>query len=312
MKSKRCSIILVILAVFLFFSISGCTSISENIYEEKNIIITTIVTIEDLTERIAGENFEVISLIPPGASPHSFEPTPGDLEMVGKAQMLVKVGSGIEFELEWVDKIIGMNSNIEVVDCNSGITLIGNENEDMDEHDDHDEYIDDHDDHDHGHGTDPHIWLSPVNAKIISKNIYEGLIEIDLENKAYYNENLEELLVQLDGLDARIRDMLSGSKNHKILVCHPAWTYFAHEYGLEQIAVEEEGKEPTLKNMESLIRQAIDEDIKVIFASPEFSTKSAEVISEEIGGEVILISPLPQNYISDMEKIARAFKESLE
>ena len=96
--------------------------------------------------------------------------------------------------------------------------------------------------------------------------------------------------------------MTEGYINRKILVFHPAWTYFAREYGLEQIAVEEDGKEPTLRSMEALINQAKKSGIKVIFASPEFDTKSAEVIASEIGGEVVLISPLPQDYIADMEE----------
>jgi zinc transport system substrate-binding protein len=300
MRHNKYHIILLILTVFLCVAFSGCDGNPAGTSEEKNIIITTIVTIEDLTERITGGEAEVISLIPPGASPHSFEPTPGDLEMVAKARMFAKVGSGIEFELEWADKIIGINSRMTVVDCSQGITLISNDGEEENGHDDHDR------------GADPHIWLSPVNAKIISQNIYEGLIEIDPENQGYYKGNLEELLAELDNLDYRIRDILSDNQNQKILVFHPAWGYFVHEYGLEQIAVQEEGKEPTIKSMESLIRQALDEDIKVIFASPEFNTKSAEVISEEIGGEVILVSPLPKDYISDLEKIARAFEESMQ
>lgn len=302
MKNSKYNIILLMITVLISLAFSGCAGAPEDTGEENNIIIATIVTIGDLTERIAGEKAEVISLIPPGASPHSFEPTPGDLEMVAKAGMFVKVGSGLEFELEWADKIIDINSGMKIVDCSRGIILISSDGGEENGHDDHD---------DHEHGTDPHIWLSPINAKTISQNIYKGLIEIDPENREYYKENLEKLLTQLGGLDARIRKILSGSQNRKILVFHPAWGYFAQEYGLEQIAVEEEGKEPTIKNVESLIRQAMDEDIKVIFASPEFSTRNAQVISEEIGGEVILVSPLPRDYISDMEKIARAFEESM-
>ena len=116
---------------------------------------------------------------------------------------------------------------------------------------------------------------------------------------------------ELDQLDSRIKNILSGASVRKILVFHPAWTYFAAEYGLEQIAVEEGGKEPTLKSIEAIVARANDLNIKMIFASPEFDVKSAEVIASEIGGEVVLISPLPRDYISDMEKIATAFENSL-
>lgn len=298
MERNRYIIALSLLAViFTVFSFSGCTDTREGAGDGKKIIITTIVTTEDITERIAGEKAEVKSLIPPGASPHSFEPSPKDLQMAGSAHMLVLVGSGIEFELEWAEKIAGMNTGMRTVDCSRDIRLLGST------------------DSEHGEGngergTDPHIWLSPVNAMVISRNIYDGLLEIDPDNEKYYKQNLSGLLAELDALDSRIKEILSGMENRKILVFHPAWAYFASEYGLEQIAVQEEGKEPTLKSMESLIRQAMDEDIRIIFASPEFDTKSAEVIASEIGGEVVLISPLPEDYISDMEKIARAFEKN--
>jgi len=112
-------------------------------------------------------------------------------------------------------------------------------------------------------------------------------------------------------LDSRIRSVFSGQRHASILVFHPAWAYFARDYGLEQIPVEEGGKEPTLKSLEAVIRQAEELGISIIFASPEFDTKSAEVIASEIGGQVVLVSPLPQDYISDMENIARAFEESI-
>jgi zinc transport system substrate-binding protein len=294
MRQKKYIAALSLLAVmFTAFLFSGCTDTREDISDGKKMIITTIVTTEDLTERIAGDRVEVRSLIPPGASPHSFEPSPKDLEMAGSAHMFVMVGSGLEFELEWAEKITGLNTGMTVVDCSRDIQLLspdGNGHE--------------------GHGTDPHIWLSPVNAGVISRNIYDGLVEIDPDNEEYYKQNLSGLLAELDALDSRISEILSGRENRKILVFHPAWAYFASEYGLEQVAVQEEGKEPTLKSMEALIQQAVEEDIKVIFASPEFDTKSAEVIASEIGGEVVLLSPLPEDYISDMEKIARAFEKN--
>jgi zinc transport system substrate-binding protein len=297
---KTLILLLIISTVFTVPGFSGCIKTRDDVSNGKNVIITTIVTIEDLAERIAGDNAEIMSLIPPGASPHSFEPTPGELEVVEQARMFIKVGSGIEFELEWTDRIIEMNQDMLVVDCSKGIDLIFQDEEAGEA--DTDENI----------GNDPHVWLSPVNAKIISQNIYEGFIEIDPENKEYYRDNLKLLEDKLDDLDKSIREILSGMENRKILVFHPAWTYFAAEYGLQQIAVQEEGKEPTIRSMESLIAQAKDEGISVIFASPEFDTRSAEVVASEIDGKVVLVSPLPQDYFSDMEKIARAFKESME
>jgi zinc transport system substrate-binding protein len=301
-------ILLLISLVVLIVLVSSCIKTVADTPPGKIRIITSIIPTADFAERIAGEEAEVFSLIPPGASPHSYEPTPGQLERVSTADLFVKVGSGIEFEMEWVDKIIVMNEEMLVVDCSSNIDLIDIIESDHGVSDNGDEQ---EPDHEHTR-TDPHIWLSPVNVKTMSHNIYEGLIRIDPANKEYYYDNITDFRNELDMLDRRIRNILSGSAVRKILVFHPAWTYFAAEYGLEQITVEEGGKEPTLKSMEALITQAKDLNIKVIFASPEFDTKSAEVIASEIGGEVVLISPLPREYISDMEKIATAFENSLE
>lgn len=281
-KNHLFSIIMAVLAVAGLL-LSGCMDNRQDDTGDKVIIITSIATTAYFADRIGGDRVEVSSLIPPGASPHSYEPTPGQLESVSTADMFVKVGSGIEFELEWIDKIIEMNGNMLVTDCSKNI-----------------EY------------DDPHIWLSPVNAEVMAQNICDGLVEIDPDNGEYYRENLAGLLTELDSLDAYISQMLSGVTNRNILVQHPAWSCFTARYGLEEIAIEEEGKEPTLKGIEELITMAKKENIKTVFASPEFSTKSAEAVAYEIGGKVVLVSPLPQDYITDMEKAARIFNENME
>ncbi|MDP2846172.1 MAG: zinc ABC transporter substrate-binding protein, partial [Candidatus Methanoperedens sp.] len=153
----------------------------------------------------------------------------------------------------------------------------------------------------------PHIWLSPKNAKIMVENIYQGLVQIDPANQEYYARNKQKYLQELDELDNEITQALSGKKNRKIMVYHPAWAYFARDYGLEQIPIEKEGKEPTPQGIVSLIKQAKENNITVIFASPQFSTKSAEVVAKEIGGEVVLISSLEKNYLENMRKVTQAF-----
>jgi len=161
-------------------------------------------------------------------------------------------------------------------------------------------------------GIDPHIWLSPANAKIMVENIYEGLVQIDPENQKYYKKNLDSYLLELDKLDDEIVQTFSGKENKKIIVFHPTWAYFAKDYGIEQIPIEEEGKEPTAKGIEDLISQAKEYNIKVIFASPEFSTKSAWTVAREIGGEVFLVSSLKKDYLENMRKAAEAFAGAME
>jgi zinc transport system substrate-binding protein len=254
-------------------------------------VVVTILPQAEFVEKIGGEKVQVAVMVPPGASPHTYEPTPSQLQAVSTAKVYAKVGSGVEFELAWMDKIIDANRNILVVDCSQGIELIhmgGNEE---------------------GKGYDPHIWLSPKNAEIMVETIYKGLIQVDPSNQEYYEQNKNAYRKELETLDETISQALSEISTKKIMVLHPAWGYFCREYGLEQIPIEAEGKEPTPQGIIYLIEQAREYNIRIIFASPQFSTESADVIAREIGGTVVLLDPLAKSYVSTMLKAAEAFEE---
>jgi len=274
------------LLVFGFFLmlLLGCASQNENNGTGKAIVGVTIAPQTEFVERIGGNKVEVVLMVPPGASPHTYEPTPRQLEKISSADMYAKVGSGIEFEISWLGNLIDLNKEMLVVDCSEGIELLG---------------------------TDPHIWLSPKNAKIMAENIYQGLVEVDPGNVVYYSKNKEQYLQELDGLDLLIENSIKGKENRKFIVYHPAWGYFADEYGLGQISIEDEGKGPTPKGIVSVIKQAKENNISVVFASPEYSISSAETISQEIEGNVLLISPLEKNYISNLEQVAETFKQHM-
>jgi len=299
MKKRTLLLGAILVAICL---ISACTYIASQTDKEidkKIVVVVSILPQVEFVERIGGERVKVIVMVPPGASPHTYEPTPSQLKEVSKAKMYAKVGSGIEFEIAWMDKIISVNKEMLVVDCSKGIELIR-------EYGHEGKYREHEEEHEH-HGIDPHIWLSPKNAKIMVENIYQGLIQIDPINIEYYARNKEKYLQELEELDKEIAKVLSGKKNRKILVYHPAWAYFCKDYELEQIPIEKGGKEPTPQGIANLIKQAKENNITVIFASPQFSTKSAEVIAKEIGGEVVLIDPLEKNYLENMRKVAEAF-----
>jgi len=220
------------------------------------------------------------------------------------------MGSGIEFENAWMDDIEGVNPSMEIVDCSKNIMLI----EMGEEHEEHEEgHQEESDEHEYSHtGLDPHIWNSPNNARIIVENIYQALAAKDPENAAYYRANADNYQAKLDTLDSSIDKLLEGKTNRRFIVFHPAWGYFAHDYDLEQIAIEEAGKEPTAQNLQYIIDDANEHEIRVIFASPQFSTGSADTIASEINGSVILINPLDKNYLENMQHIADAFAASVE
>ncbi|MDP2797389.1 MAG: zinc ABC transporter substrate-binding protein [Methanoregula sp.] len=264
-------------------------------------VAVTILPQKQFVERIAGEHARIIVLVPPGADPHTHEPTPKQLVDISQASVYVKVGSGIEFERAWMDKLSGVNPRMTVVDSSTGILLITGH------HDDADAAPDAHDESGEQSGADPHIWLSPKNAKIMVENTYQGLARADPVHKAEYRVNTDAYLKELDKLDADISHEISRKQIHTIMVYHPAWSYFARDYGLLQIPIETDGKDPTPMGIENLIRQAKEGNITVVFASPEYSTKSADVIAKEIGGSVALVSPLEEDYLGNIRNVSFAF-----
>lgn len=297
----------VLIAISLFIIvIAGCAKKDKS--QDSIGIVVSIVPLQEFTEKIGGDKVSVSVMVTPGASPHSYEPKPDQLVNVGKAKMYVKVGSPVEFELTWLDKIISTNRNMAVVDASEGIKLVKMELEH--EHEGETHHEDKPEEHDEGY--DPHIWVSPKNAIIMVENIYKSLISLDPRNKGYYTSNKEAYIKELNALDSEIQEALSDKKTRVFMVFHPAWGYFAKDYNLEQIPIEEGGKEPTAKGIQNLINQAREHNIKVIFASPQFNTKSAEVIAKEIKGSMLLIDPLEKDYITNLNKFSQAFSEVME
>jgi len=246
-------------------------------------VAVSILPQADFVERIGKDKVQVSVMIPPGASPATYEPAPGQLKDLSRAKMYVRIGH-VPFEKIWMDRLKSANKDMKIVDSSQGIEIIG---------------------------KDPHIWLSPVLVKKQAEHIYKGLAEIDPENKEYYAQNKDKFIQELEKLHAEIKDTLSGIDGKKFMVFHPSWGYFALEYGLEQIPIEVEGKEPTAGDIIKLVEKAKANGVKVIFASPQFSTKSAEVIAREIGGKVVFADPLARDYITNMRAVAKTFARGL-
>jgi zinc transport system substrate-binding protein len=248
-------------------------------------VVVTIPVQADFIRNVGGDKVDVTVMVPPGASPHTYEPTPGQMVKVNKAKVYAKVGSGVEFELEWMDKILEQNPGLTVIDCSQGVTL---------------------------NGDDPHIWNSPFNAKKMVENIGNGLIMIDPENSDYYRDNMNGYLHKLDELDGSIHERLDGFTNRHFLIYHPAFGYFAAEYGLDQIPIEHGGKTPTPKVIQDSVDKALQYNLEYVFVAPQFSIENARTIAKEIGGEIAYLDPLPDNYIENMKKVADALAAEFE
>jgi zinc transport system substrate-binding protein len=264
-------------------------------------VVVSILPQVDFVEQVGGNRIEVTVMVPPGMSPHTYEPTTSQLEELSQATMYAKVGSGVEFELVWMDRIIEVNRDMLVVDCAAGVTLQEMVTADHDHADEHE----------HG-ANDPHIWMSPVNAAIMVENICDGLTELDPDNQDYYEQNCTAYLERLSKIDQTARESMAGVINRAFMTYHPAFGYLARNYDLTMLAIEEEGKEATPTGLAHLIGQAEEHDIKVIFASPQFNPESAEVIAEAIDGEVVFIDPLAQDYADNLEGLLTELAAALE
>ena len=263
----------------------GCKKKTE--HDTRISVVVSILPLAEFAEKIGGDRIQVSVMVPAGMTPHGYEPTPVQLMNINKAQIYVKVGTPIEFEISWLDKILALNQKMVV--CNAAQDIQSPEP-----------------------SIDPHIWLSPMNAQIMVENIYNTFITVDIDNKEYYTDNKENFIARLSQLDKHIREVLSTKKARKFLVYHPAWGHFAKTYDLEQISIEKQGKEPTAKAILDIIENAKKENIHVVFASPQFNPKSAQVISQEIQGKVVMIDPLEKNYIDNLYSIAEQLAQIME
>jgi len=292
-----------ILAVIITASCSKENSIKNKKSGVMNIIVS-IPPQAEFVEEICKEKADITIMIPPGASPHTYEPTASQLVNVSNAALYIKVGTPIEFENNWLKKIEDLNKKMLIDDCSENINLIeaGGEN--------HDSSNDENNGELHL-GADPHIWLSLKNAVIMTENIYKAIISIDPENMDYYKKNKTDYINRLIKLNDKIRESFASADGKIFMSYHDSWAYFARDYGLTQLTIEENGKEPSLQKIKEFIDLAKSENIKIIFASPELNSSSANIIAKEIGGSVIFVSPLEKNYLQNMTEMGNRLYEQL-
>ncbi|MFP4050350.1 MAG: metal ABC transporter solute-binding protein, Zn/Mn family [Thermoplasmata archaeon] len=257
---------------------------------ELNVAVT-IPPQKEFVEEVGGDNVKVTLMVPPGQDPHSYEPETRQMRELAKADIYFKVGSKIEFEETWMDTMKGYNPDMEIIDGAKEIELLTMDGHKSD------------DGHEHDEDVDPHIWLSSKNAIKMVDNLVNGLIEKDSDNEEFYKENAEDYKNKLSELDSELKEGLSQYEEREFLVYHPSFGYLANEYNLTQIPIQDEGKEPGTKGLENIIKQAKENNISVIFVSPQFDESNAETIADEIDGEVIMLNPLAENYLDNMRKL---------
>ncbi len=251
-------------------------------------------------EKVAGERVKVEVLVGPGQSPHTYEPPPRRMAALSEADALFTIG--VPFESALIVKIRGTAPDLEIVDTTEGIAL-----RTMEAHREHDG------EPAHGHegAKDPHTWLDPTLVKTQACTIRDALTRLDPAGKTDYEANCAGFLDELDALDAELAEALAPLEGRTLMVFHPSFGYFADRYGLRQIAIETEGKEPGPRELAGMVARARTEGVGAIFIQQEFASTSAEAIAEEVGCPVVRLDPLARDYLAGMRSLAAAVKDAL-
>ena len=277
--------------ILTLFILSACGNTTQK--SEKPILTVTLEPLRYFTEAIAGDNYEVVSMVPKGSSPETYDPTPQQLVNLSKSQAYFRIGY-IGFEQAWMKKLEANCPNMKVYDTSKGIDLIRDKGHW-------------HGDHFHEGGVEPHVWNSTQNALIIADNIYQALCELDSTHQEDYQKRLDVLKQTIRQTDANVRTLLENADS-TFLIYHPALSYFARDYGLKQVSIEEGGKEPSPAQLKALIETCRNENVHTIFVQQEFDQRNAQLIANELGVNIVSINPLSYDWVKEMIRIAEALK----
>ncbi len=265
----------------------GCGGKNQETPGGDPLVVTSIVPQAYFVTRLVGDDVRVSVMIPPGASPSTFEPTMAQMTAMSEAALYIKVGhENFPFEKVWLEKLLENASGVEVVDCSDGIPSIDG---------------------------DPHIWTSFVHAEKMADTIAAGLRKVYPEKSDRIDTNLASLKKEIEAAHGSAKKAFAGHEGSKFFVFHAAWTYLAADYGLKQVVLEHGHKEPCSHHVQSVIEDASASGAKVIFTQPQMSRSSAELVAKEIGGEVWVIDPLAEDWLGGMKdamhKIAKAIEK---
>lgn len=261
----------------------------DNSLNTKHITVS-ILPQKYLVEQLCGDKFRVELLLPPGSNHETYEPTPQDIARLEKSQILFTAGY-LDYERNWIPRFTKGNSGLKVINTSEGVDLISGEHH---QHEGHS-----------ASGIDPHTWLAPSTCKIQAANIAKGLTDADPADSLYFRKRLQQLNQTIDSVDLKIKEVLASSKGKSFMIFHPALAYFAREYGLQQISIEEDGKEPSASRIKELIDICRSRNIHTILISKEFDVRNAEAIANEINGKVVVIDPMLYDWPTNLITIAR-------
>jgi len=267
-------------------------------------VFVSVLPMQTFVERVGGDHVRVTTMVKPGQSPATYDPTPKQIAELGETALYVRVG--VPFETGWMERIRAANPRMRVLDARDGLSMRTMERHTHEAGPGGDGPDDEPGgaDHDLSSEMDPHVWTSPPLVKRMARSIHDALVSLDPANAGDYDRNLAVFESELDLLDAHIRTLLEGIPGRRFMVFHPAWGYFAQTYGLEQVPIEHAGKEPGPRALAALIDQARRSGVRVIFVQPQFPKKSAEQVARAIGGRVVAADPLAADYGANLTRVA--------
>lgn len=267
--------------------LTGCAAETDQPAPSDRLTVTaSIPPIEYLVDRIGGEAVTSQVLLGPGRSPATYEPTPTQMMRLGDGKLFIL--AGVPYEQSLRTRIPEMFPDLPLLDLGEPGS----------------------DDHNHT-GLDPHYWLDPISMLRRADLVVEQLVELDPGNQHHYRSNYDSLAHELESLDQRLRAIFSTTAHRRFYCYHPAYGWLAQRYGLEQIAIEHEGKEPSPARLTKLIDRARADSVRTIFVQQQFAQTSARAVAEAIGARLYILDPLSENYVDNLESLARAIAVEL-
>jgi zinc transport system substrate-binding protein len=279
-------------------------------------VFASVLPIQTFVAKIGGEHVDAHAMVRPGYNPHTYVPTPQQISALAGAVLYVR--AGVPFENAWMERIRSANPDMEVLDARDGIALREMEAHRREEeghaqargadvqrgnHEDHQVHDARVVDRSQDHEQDPHVWTSPRLVKQMVGVVRDKLSELDPAHAAEFARNHEAFVAELDALDRDLHALLEPLPNRRFMVFHPAWGYFADSYGLTQVPIEREGKEPGARSLAALIDQAKREEIQVVFVQPQFDKRSATQVAQAIDGLVVAVDPLASDYVGNLRRV---------
>jgi zinc transport system substrate-binding protein len=250
-----------------------------------------------IVKMVGGARVNVVTLMPPGADPHNFEPKPATIKAFSLAQIYFTDSSGLD--KVWMPRFLAANKKVKVIDISKNIKWLKLEHDGFDLHEHHAEDI------------DPHIWTSPARIKFLAINIFEALKNIDPEHDYYYSALLQRALDMLSNLERELNEAViyMPVKSRSFIVFHPSYGYLANDYKLKQYAIEVNGKEPKPKDLSKLIQIGRKNNVKLVFVQPQFSKRAATTVAKDLGATIVETDPLSADVVGNIRKFIEALKQ---